>query len=200
MFALAWLVYRPGLAGTFLFDDWSNLRLLGDFGQIDNLESLKLYLLSGFAGPTGRPVAMLSFLLDARDWPADPRPFKQTNVLIHLLNGLVLFALLRLLARALGKPPATAAWAAMFAAAIWLLHPLWISTTLYAVQRMTQLSALFMLLGMAFYVQTRLRHGPVANARLIAQSAAALGICGMLAVFSKENGALLAPLLLITDA
>ena len=200
VFALAWLAYRPGLTGTFLFDDWSNLRLLGEFGRIDNLESFKLYLLSGFAGPTGRPVAMLSFLLDARDWPADPQPFKQTNVLIHLMNGLVLFALLRLLARALGKPPATAAWAAMFAAAIWLLHPLWISTTLYAVQRMTQLSALFVLLGMALYVRARLRYGPVANAHLIAQSAAALGICGLLAVLSKENGALLAPLLLITEA
>jgi len=38
--ALAACVYWPALSGGFLFDDWSNLPLLGMYGVIDNLESL----------------------------------------------------------------------------------------------------------------------------------------------------------------
>ncbi|MCO6442370.1 MAG: hypothetical protein J5I81_15135, partial [Nitrococcus mobilis] len=83
----AWLLYRRGLSGAFLFDDWSNLALLGDQGTIDSLTKIISYLLSGFAGPSGRPVALASFLLDANTWPAAAEPFKQTNVLLHLLNG-----------------------------------------------------------------------------------------------------------------
>ena len=58
------------------------------------------YITSGTADPTGRPVALLSFLLDAHDWPADPAPFLRTN-LLHLVNATLLFALLRTLGRRL---------------------------------------------------------------------------------------------------
>ncbi|MGC8509224.1 MAG: hypothetical protein ACP5NM_13325, partial [Thiomonas sp.] len=32
---LTWLVYWPGRTGSFLFDDFSNLATLGDYGRID---------------------------------------------------------------------------------------------------------------------------------------------------------------------
>lgn len=49
-----------------------------------------------------------------------------------------------------------AAWVAVVAASLWMLHPYWVSTTLYVVQRMTILSALFMLAGMVGYLKGRL--------------------------------------------
>src|SRR5688572_2168657 len=101
LLALAWCAYRPGLSGGFLFDDFANLPSLGAGGRIDNAAAFWRYLTSGSADPTGRPVSLLSFLIDARDWPADAAPFLRTNVLLHLLNGALLFVLLRTLGRRL---------------------------------------------------------------------------------------------------
>ena len=196
---LTWLVYWPGLSGAFLFDDFSNLSQLGAYGTIDNSESFWLYLTSGFSGPTGRPLSMLSFLLDARDWPADPEAFKRTNVLIHLLVGLVLLALVRQLTRALDYAPAIAARVALLTAAVWLLHPLWVSTTLYIVQRMAQLSTLFVLLGLWLYVRTRVQYPPTLSRGTILGSATAIFLIGLLALLSKENGVLLPLLAIIVE-
>jgi tetratricopeptide (TPR) repeat protein len=184
----------PGFSGGFLFDDFSNLNQLGSFGTVDNWESLWLYLLNNASGPTGRPLSMLSFLLDARSWPADPGPFKHTNTLLHLLNGLLLFLLIQKLARALDHPAATPV--ALLAMALWLLHPLWVSTTLYAVQRMAQLSTLFVLLGLWLYTRARLKYPPTLSIGLLVNTGLAIGGMGLLAVLSKENGVLL-PLLVI---
>lgn len=194
--ALCVLVYWPGLQGGFLFDDWSNLPLLGMYGAIDSLENLVLYLLSGFSGPTGRPLSHLSFLLDARDWPASPVSFKRTNLIIHLLNGVALFGLLRQLTLALGVRSGTAGKVALLAAGIWLLHPYWVSTTLYVVQRMTQLSGLFVLLGLWLYAWGRMHCAPRLSVRLGSVMLFSIAGCSVLAVLAKENGALL-PLLAI---
>jgi tetratricopeptide (TPR) repeat protein len=193
--AFTWLAYTPGFSGGFLFDDFSNLPQLGNYGAIDNWESLWLYLLNNASGPSGRPLSMLSFLLDARDWPADPASFKHTNTILHLLNGLLLFLLIRKLAHALEHPAAS--MAAILAMALWLMHPLWVSTTLYAVQRMAQLSTLFVLAGLWLYIRTRLQNPPLLCAKTVLGTGLAIGLMGLLAVLSKENGALL-PLLAIT--
>src|SRR5690349_6854304 len=66
-----WLGYRPGLSGDFLFDDYANLPAIGATGPVDNMATLARYLTSGTADPTGRPLTLASFLIDARDWPAD---------------------------------------------------------------------------------------------------------------------------------
>ena len=102
LLGLTWWVYQPGSSGAFLFDDWANLPVLGQRGGVDSADSFVGYLISGIAGPTGRPVALLSFLLDANAWPADAAPFKHTNVLLHLLNGALLAWLLFRLTRLLG--------------------------------------------------------------------------------------------------
>src|SRR6185312_5208940 len=80
----------PGLSGAFLFDDLGSLPKLGATGPVDNWATFWRYITSGGADPTGRPLAMLSFLIDARNWPADPYPFKVTNVILHLVNGVLL--------------------------------------------------------------------------------------------------------------
>src|SRR5688500_16502326 len=84
---LAFLAWRPGLSGGFLFDDFVNLPALGAMGPVDNAATFWRYLTSGSADPTGRPIALLSFLVDANDWPADPAPFLRTNLLLHMGNG-----------------------------------------------------------------------------------------------------------------
>jgi len=197
--ALGWLIYWPGLAGGFLFDDYSNLKLLGQYGPVDDWQTFWLYILSGFSGPTGRPLAYLSFLVDANHWPADPWPFKRTNVLIHLAAGLLLFGLLRSLLRALDYAPRAAAAAALLAMALWLLHPFWVSTTLYVVQRMAELAALFSIAGLWLWVELRRRRAPRLDATWIVGGTLAVGGFGLLAALSKENGALLPALVVVLE-
>lgn len=191
--ALTVVAYFPGLSGSFLFDDFANLPALGAYGPVDNWTTFWRYLTSGMADPTGRPLSLLTFLIDANNWPADPRPFKRTSLLLHLANGVLLGLLLARLGRELGVESRHAATAAIFGAGFWLLHPLLVSTTLYIVQREAMLPGTFILLGLIGYFagRERARQGRWSGVLLAGGSVA---VCTVLGVLSKGNGALL-PLL-----
>jgi tetratricopeptide (TPR) repeat protein len=206
--ALTWMAYLPGLQGGFLFDDYANLPALGAMGPIDDTAAFWRYVTSGTADPTGRPVALVSFLLDAHDWPAAAAPFKRTNLLLHLANGVLLALLLRQLGRALlagrGKLPAEGAasradWAAVLGAAMWLLHPLFVSTTLYIVQREAMLPALFTMAGLLLWLRGRQAFDQSRRAAGWCFIAAGLVACTALAVLSKANGVLLPALALTIE-
>jgi hypothetical protein len=186
------LVYWIGLQGPFILDDEANLRSLPEWlaGRLD----LFTLLFERGAGTFGRPLSMASFALNAWLGGYSPYALKLGNLLAHLVNGLVIFYLLR---RLLRRDPGLQAHASLYAAivaSLWLLHPLHASTVLYAVQRMAQLSSLFILLGLWLYVvlRERLQQGP----SIPAAAGLLLGIPAMtgLAFLAKENGILL-PLL-----
>jgi len=180
--------YWPGLTGPFLFDDRWNLAPLGTGGGIASFGDWLRFVFGGGAGPLGRPVSLASFTLNAQDWPADPWPFKLTNLLIHISNALLLYVLTRKLLQLSRFSYASALSGAV--ALLWALHPLHTSTVLYVVQRMTQLSLLFTLLGLILFVHGRIlaTSRPYAGYLLMASG---IGGGTLLATFSKENGALL---------
>jgi hypothetical protein len=200
LLALAFAAYWPGRHGAFLFDDYSNLASLGAYGPIDRAWKVVAFLTSGFAGPTGRPLALATFLLDARNWPAAPEAFKLTNVVLHLLNGALLAGLLAALGRALGVERGRAATAAVLAAGLWLLDPFWVSTTLYVVQRMAMLATTFVIAGLWAYAHGRslLQRGRRRAGYGWMTLALTLGTA--LATLSKENGALLPLLAWVLEA
>lgn len=192
----AW-IYAGSLTGPFLFDDQQNI--VGNvYVQPESLSWQSLQAAAkAYAGFPGRPVSTISFALSYRLSGLDPVAFKAANLLIHLLCGFSLFALCRAILRAARDAALSRlgdseqAFVAALAAALWMLHPLQVSTVLYAVQRMAMLSTLFCLLGMLAYVESR-------RAQMRGESGLALllatGLCVALGTLSKENGALL-PLL-----
>jgi tetratricopeptide (TPR) repeat protein len=200
LLALAWWAYHPGLSGGFLFDDFNNLDALGTTGPVDNWATFWRYLTSGSADPVGRPLSLLSFLLDARNWPADPAPFLRTNLLLHLVNGSLLFVLLRALGAVLALPPRRNAAAALVGAGLWLLHPLFVSTTLYVVQREAMLPATFTLLGLIAFVHGRRRLALGAGANAWALVVLGIVVGTLLATLSKANGFLLPLLAWVIEA
>jgi hypothetical protein len=219
LLAATWFAYRPGLSGAFLFDDLGNLPTLGATGPVDHWATFWRYITSGHADPTGRPLALLSFLLDARNWPADPRPFKVTNVILHLFNGALLATVLWKLGCVLTCAPTgevkqelhvpcrrqsaldtcCISIAALFGAGAWLLHPLLVSTTLYVVQREAMLSTSFMLIGMLGWIASRTQLAYGHTTRALAGMAASAWLYTLLAVLCKANGALLPLLLLLVE-
>ncbi len=136
---------------------------------------------------------MASFLIDAHDWPAEPRTFKVTNIFLHLLNGSLLCWLLlklggyRLSARHAGL-------AAVIGAGLWLIHPLFVSTTLYIIQRQAILAATFVLVGLLGYLHGRQKILEGKTLRGGIYAFWAISSCTALACLSKANGILL-PLL-----
>jgi len=209
IFLSAWVVYTPGLHGDFVFDDLANLPTLGTMGPVDNWPSFWRYITSGVADPIGRPIALLSFLADAHNWPADPYPFKRTNLWLHLLNA----ALLMLLLRNLGRHKSNWAthsqecprlgerldMAAVLGGAFWLLHPLLVSTTLYIVQREAMLPATFTLIGLILWLRGRRQIMSGQTLRGLCWIAVGLGACTVLALLSKANGILLPSLALVIE-
>ena len=212
LLAAVWWAYSPGLGGGFLFDDFVNLPALGASGPVDNWAAFARYITSGTADPTGRPLALLTFLLDAQDWPASPAPFLRTNIFLHLLNAALLFALLRQLGDRRDAVQKTAASrtvlqtgmtradaVALLGAGLWALHPLFVSTTLYIVQREAMLPATFVLLGLLAWLRGRrlLAVTPLSGATWMVFG---ITLGTLLAMLGKANGALLPVLAWVLEA
>ncbi len=193
-------IYLHGVNGPFLFDDFANLDALGAHGGVNDWQSLWLYLSQGDAGPTGRPVSLLSFLIDDNSWPSSPESFKYTNILIHALNGCLVFWLQLLLLQQSPRQNFREKhfYIALVASLLWLLHPLFTSTVLYVVQRMAMLSATFVLAGLLSHILFRslIESRPKAA---YAGMTISLGFWGALSVLSKENGVLLPALILVLE-
>ena len=191
------VVYWPGLGGSLLLDDYPTLRPLMDADA--GARSWWEVLFGSAAGPTGRPLAMATFVLNWWISGADVWFLKLTNLLLHLGCGALVYALSRLLLR---RPVAgfgaAAYWVALWTAATWLLAPLLVSTVLYVVQRMAQLAALFVLAGLLSYVigRNRIEAGIGSGWGWLA---GAFALCWPLAVLCKENGALLPLLALLIE-
>ena len=159
------LVYLPGLAGPFVFDDYLNI-VTNPAIAIDSLDVKQLShaALSNEMGAFARPLAKLSFALNyyLAGGFADPYWFKATNLVIHLVNTVLVFWLAQLLFSRHRSYPArrpltarNARWLPVAVAAAWSLHPLNLSTVLYVVQRMTSLASLFVLAGLIAFTYGR---------------------------------------------
>lgn len=202
--SLAFFVYLPGTTGYFLFDDTINI-VENTRIKIQSLDfqTLKQAALSGDAGILGRPLSVLSFAVNYYFNGLSPYHFKLTNIVIHLLNGICIYALTLLILETCrqrdltGFSPAYARWISLAVASAWLLHPLNLTGVLYIVQRMTSMATLFTLLGLIFYLHGRqqLASGKYGWGWIIASFA----LFTPLAALSKENGALLPAFMLLVE-
>jgi hypothetical protein len=193
---IAW-AYWPGLRGPFLFDDFGNLDVLGAYQQVYRWPDFLYYITSGNADPTGRPIALLTFLLDASTWPSAPWPFKRTNLVLHLLNtALLAGAAARLQTGLQRRRPQSqfSRWTPALTAALWGAHPFFVSTTLYVVQREAMLPMTFVLLALLAWDRAVSAFMHQRNRAGWAWGVMGLGGFTLLAGLSKANG-FLAPLL-----
>lgn len=184
-------LYWAGLSGPLLLDDFPQLSPL-----LDKKTDWQALIITSESGPLKRPISMASFLLNTL-LPGDTIFWwKLTNVIIHLLNGVLVFLLsLQLFSATNSQSNTQLRWPAIALSGIWLLHPLHVSTILYTVQRMTELSSLFVFFGLLCYMKGRRLQQKNKSGKL------ELGLCFLLflplAALSKESGILL-PLLTLT--
>ena len=177
-------IYWPGLHGGFLFDDYPNI--VDNHGVQPSEASIPALVRATLSSPATefkRPLASLSFAANYLATGLDPYAMKLTNLVIHLLNGLLVFLLARLLLRSAGagahpvhdnslpmrepEPSRTGCAPteqerhtgiiAALIAASWMLLPINLTGVLYVVQRMESMANLFVLLGLIGYVAGRRR-------------------------------------------
>ena len=187
---VTWFIYKSGLTGGFIFDDYHSLKKLSVLNGEITWQGLINYFGLSDTGPLKRPISIYSFIIDAQDWPAHPLPFKKTNILIHILNGALLYCLLKRVFSESIQYSRFQYFIAFVAAGIWLFHPFLVSTTLYIVQRMAMLPLTFMLFGLLLYTHVRVKCSDQPNLKQkMLLTIAVFGGTG-LAMLSKENGVL----------
>lgn len=196
---VAWS-FAAGLGGALIFDDAPNLDLWKKIGDIDSRAAVLAFITSSNDFP-GRPLSLLSFLVDDQSWQPAIATMKRTNLAIHLLNTCLAFWLcLRLFRHLL---PALSAerrtWLALFAAAVFASHPLQVSNVSYVIQRMNLLSTLLELTGLLLWLHGRelLATNP---RRALLLCSLGIGAFMPLAVLAKENGLLLCAFALLAEA
>ena len=96
------------------------------------------------------PLTWLSHMADCQLYGVQPGGHHFTSVLLHALNSVLLFAVLRRLTGAL--------WRSLVVAALFGLHPLHVESVAWIAERKDVLSTLFMLLALWSYA-ARFAHG-----------------------------------------
>lgn len=155
--ALTSALYWPGLKGGFFFDDAANI-LEPEAIQLSVLSVNHLLdvIDTGIAGPLGRPISLVSFALNHYLSGFDPFYFKLTNLILHCINGILVFFLTRLLiTAAFQQDKREISVAALLIATAWAIHPIQLTSVLYVVQRMTSLATLFVLTALILHIWAR---------------------------------------------
>jgi Tfp pilus assembly protein PilF len=185
-------VFLPNVSSQFLLDD--NI-LIKNNPFIRQLASPSDYLAqedgildrdnwsSDFHTRYYRPLINLTYHIDYRLWGLNPTGFHFTNWLLHLITSLLLH---QILLRLTGN-----AWGAFIAALVFTVHPVQTEAVSWISSRNNILAALFSLASFLCYISARRRrYGAYLS----------LAVCFYcLAVFSKEFGVMLLPILFIYD-
>lgn len=161
-FVLTAAVYWPGLSGNYLFDDYPNI--VDNKGVQPTSSSLSTLINAALSSPASdfkRPLASLSFAANYLLTGLDPYWMKLTNLIIHLLNGWLVFLLAReLIGIVYGTSESnvpSSSIVAVVTAISWMLLPINLTSVLYVVQRMESMANLFVLIGLIGYARGRKR-------------------------------------------
>lgn len=135
-----------------------------------------------------RYVGLKSFLL-SNYFAGDTRIVHVVSTLIHVVNGLLIYFILRTLK--------FTRWAALGIVAVWLLHPLNSQAVIYMSQRFTLVCSFWVLcsLSLLFYTEKKIKEAnkTISYFSLFKYVGFIIGslICFMLALFSKQTAAFL---------
>ncbi len=191
-------IYWPGLKGPLLLDDGPQLKPILDETNNNWINQYKEYILST-SSILKRPVSMLSFIFNAALSGNNIWYWKLTNVVLHVLTSCSVFFLTRLIISLhISKNTIHTNIASLCVTLAWALHPLQVSTVLYLVQRMTILSSLFTFCALLTFIQGFINE--INKGTGVTQLLCSAFILFPLALFSKENAALIPIYIIITTA
>ncbi|MBE0598461.1 MAG: tetratricopeptide repeat protein [Desulfuromonadales bacterium] len=149
------IVYSNTFNVPFILDD---LHSITENSGIQNLNQF-------YAIPT-RTIAYLTLALNYHFGGLEVTGYHLVNLLIHLITALLVYALLRLTFQTpyfrnadptQNSKLKTQNFIPLFAALLFVTHPIQTQAVTYTVQRLSSLATLFYLLSLVLYIQARLR-------------------------------------------
>ena len=136
-----------------------------------------------FEAANWHPLTWLSHSLDYTIYGSKPAGHHLTNLLLHIINTVLLFFVLRSMTQTV--------WRSAFVAALFAVHPLHVESVVWISERKDVLSALFMLSSLLFYSR-------YVSRRRIGSYAASIGLF-FLGLLSKPMIVTLPFLMLVLD-
>lgn len=121
------------------------------------------------------PLDWLSLELDAQLFGPKPRGYHLTSLVLHVVNALLLYALLNVITRQ--------AWPSFWVAALFAVHPLHVESVAWVAARQDVLGAFFMLLALLAYAGYAMRGGWLSYAASLAAFVLGLMTTPILAVW-----------------
>ena len=193
------VLYWRGLYGPFLLDDPYALRNLDSWRA--GKQSLWMVLFGNESFLMHRALALASLAINIAIGGDSSFSLKVGNLLHHLLSGLFVWLLVRQMFLRDAKQASAASTLALLVTALWLLHPLHVSTVLYVVQRMAQVAALCCFIGMWLYMTTRSRMlaGTWSQTQGLWIIWIGIPLLTLLGIQGKQNAAILPMLCLVLE-
>lgn len=193
---LFYFIYNQANGLNWQFDDFANLKGLSD---VSTQQGAVNFIFGGGAGPTGRPISLLTFIPDYVYWSNNPWGFVRSSLLWHLMNSGLIFLLVLNIFRVSETFKDKSLYYALIVTILWALAPIHSSAILMPVQRMTLVSSFFMLLTLVLYSYMRVNLSvsrPIKNFFLFA----IIIFTGcLLAIYSKENGVVILTLIALIE-
>jgi tetratricopeptide (TPR) repeat protein len=157
-FALGFLIYSNTFENPFVFDDVKRILDNADIRMNELTAENISDAAFGKKSARNRPVGNISFALNYYFHQYRLKGYHIVNIIIHILTGICLFTFIKttLTLPAVKSGIQRPETIALFAAVIWLIHPVQTQSVTYIVQRLNSLSAMFYLFSFLFYLKGRL--------------------------------------------
>jgi protein O-mannosyl-transferase len=152
------LVYLNALGGPFVLDDHN---AIVDNGAIRQLSAIPHVLAQRDTPIAGRPVVAATLALNYAIGGLNVAPYHATNIAIHLVCALLVFAIARRTFAALADAVAARSGEllALATALVWVVHPLNSEVVDYTTQRTESLMGLFLLLTLYAAIRSHTDRG-----------------------------------------
>lgn len=211
------VIYSNTLKSPFVFDDDPNIVENKTITNLSNYFSLSKLL-------KPRAIVDFTFALNYRFGKLNVFGYHLVNILIHILNGLLVYLLVLVILKqrpafsnsstlsGSESPEFPIRTISLFAALLFVVHPIQTQAVTYTVQRYASIAALFYMAAVLFYLKARIIQQSAKSRGLIEQKQDAKSaklklssfyvlsiLCSMLAFLSKQNAASLPLAILLVE-
>jgi len=151
--SVAFLIYVNSLRNAFVFDDYwlilqnPEIQDIGQYPKMFQWDVQRSLARPADRGTTHRPLRTAFLAVQFRFFGPNPTGYRVVSLLLHVLNGSLVFAIFRKL---LGRP-----WPALFTAMLFVVHPVQTEAVAYISGQRDVLFTAFYLAGFLSFVQYR---------------------------------------------
>ncbi|MGK0298459.1 MAG: tetratricopeptide (TPR) repeat protein [Gammaproteobacteria bacterium] len=197
------ICYSNSINAPFVFDDYPNI-VDNEWVHVDELKLENLHRAGFKSLMPSRPLANISFALNYYFDELNVKNYHLVNITIHFINGflvylfsMIIFGQMTIKKHSTGIQlnSTEIVMMSLFAAAIFVSHPVQIQSVTYIVQRMNSLATMFYLTSLMFYLKGRISTQVIKRCLLYAICLASFA----LALACKEISATLPAAILLLE-